>query len=804
MSANRHVFAALLDQPGRAGPDGREGGGAFADRAGFSRWLRAVIVFHALLALLLPIILLSSARASTEMEPVVLPSDGQAGLWVATPDPDFIFLAPTVGTDVAIEVNGLIVRTRVTMTFENPGDYWTEAVYVYPLPEDAAVDRLRMTVGERVVDGRIDTRDEARAAYEAALTGGRQASLIEQQRANIFTTSVANIGPGESITVAIEYQETVDFDAGEFRLRFPMVVGPRYIPDGGIQGGDELALLRLTQGDLQPISQTPDDWWLITPPVADPEGGPINPITLTVQLDAGMPLAFVDSPFHDVDIRESAELVTVSLAGDQEHYADRDFELVWAPTLGNEPRIAAFHEAVDGDHYVHVMVMPSDAAATDTVELPREVVYVVDTSGSMDGDSIIQARAALQLALESLSPGDRFNVIEFDDDARALFRGAVEASERNIGMAIGYVQGLRADGGTEIMRAMQLALDGTAPDGYVRQVVFITDGSVGNEQQIFEYIHRNLGNTRLFTVGIGSAPNSFFMTEAAEAGRGTFTHIGSTNQVQQRMAELFAKLQNPVMTDLTVKPAGGGSFDRAEVEIWPNPIPDLYLGEPVTFTLRVDDADQDIVVGGVRAGRPWQQVVSLVGAEDSAGVGAVWAYAKIDALMDTLAYGADAEDVEEAVTDVALAHQVVSRYTSLIAETDEVVVPEGARVASFELETNLPRGWVYESVFGLEGERDQAAPSYDSAQRAAPSPSGGAYAQTAPSPAYEEAEPMDGAIDVDDGRVLSDAQTGLGDTLNIRTAVIMMLVGLGLALLAMVVSWRHRGRERALAQRRLL
>ena len=184
MSANRHVFAALLDQPVARG--GR--GGVLAGRAGFSRWLRAIIVFHALLALLLPVILLSSARASTNMTPVTLPSDGSAGLWVATPDPDFVFLAPTVATDVEIEVHGLIVRTLVTMTFENPGDYWTEAVYVYPLPEDAAVDRLRMTVGDRVVDGRIDTRDEAREAYEAALAGGRQASLVEQERANIFTT----------------------------------------------------------------------------------------------------------------------------------------------------------------------------------------------------------------------------------------------------------------------------------------------------------------------------------------------------------------------------------------------------------------------------------------------------------------------------------------------------------------------------------------------------------------------------------------------------------------------------------------
>lgn len=791
MSANRHVYAALLDQPIGAG--GRRRG-----RQRFPLSLRLVVVLNAMLAILLPLVLMSAARASTQMEPVTLATDGEAGLWVATPDPDFVFRAPTVDTHVDIEVHGLIVRTTVTQTFENPGDYWTEAVYVYPLPEDAAVDRLRMTVGERVVAGRIDTRAAAREAYEAALDEGRQASLVEQERPNIFTTSVANIGPGESVIVEITYQETALYDSGQFSLRFPMVVGPRYIPEGMVTGGEQVvALLCLSVGELQPISETPEEWWRVLTPVRDPADGPINPITLTVQLDAGVPLASVDAPFHDVDMRESAGLVTVSLAGDVEHYADRDFELTWTPVLGQEPTAALFHEVVDGDHYVHVMVMPTAADAATTVDLPREVIYVIDTSGSMDGESIQQARTALRLALETLDPADRFNVIEFNDAAHALFQGAVEASERNLGMALGYVQGLQAGGGTEIMAAMQVALDGTAPEGFVRQVVFITDGSVGNEQQIFEYIHRAIGQSRLFTVGIGSAPNSFFMTESAEIGRGTFTHIGSIDQVQQRMGELFAKLENPVMTDLTVKPAGGGMFDPAEVEIWPNPIPDLYQGEPVTFSLRVDDPDRQIVVGGVRAGQPWRQVLSLSQAEDSAGVGAIWAYARIDALMDTLAFGADPAQVEAAVTEVALAHQVVSAYTSLIAETPEVVVPEGARVASFQIETNLPRGWVFESVFGgIAGERSQEASVDESQQAFAQRSTGGASAASGAAPTMVAPSPPMESAEADDSLYLSEAPTGLDAFLTIRTAIVLIALGGMLALLAVVVARRGRAPAR--------
>lgn len=806
MSANRHVYAALLDQP--AVHTRHRGQIGLADAGSFSRYLRMLVLLNAALVIILTLVLISPARASTQMEPVTLDSDGQAGLWMATPDPDFVYQAPTVETNVDIEIHGLIVRTHVTQTFQNPGSYWTEAIYVYPLPEDAAVDRLRMTVGERVVAGRIDTREAARQAYQEALQGGRQASLVEQQRPNIFTTSVANIGPGESVTIEIAYQETAEYDSGAFDLRFPMVVAPRYIPDSGL---DVTSLLCVSLGELEPISQTPEDWWLITPPVRDPQDGPINPITLTVHLDAGVPLASVNSPSHDVDIRHSADLVTVSLSGEQQHYADSDFELVWTPVLGQEPTAAMFHEEVDGDHFVHVMVMPTAAEADLDFNQPREVIYVIDTSGSMDGDSIVQARNALQLALESLDPTDRFNVIEFNSDTHALYPGAVEASERNLNQAIGFVRGLNADGGTEILGAMQVALADQAPEGFVRQVVFITDGSIGNEQQIFEFIHRNLAQSRLFTVGIGSAPNSFFMTEAAELGRGTFTFIGSTNQVQERMAELFGKLENPVMTDLTVKPAGGGLFDPVDVEVWPNPIPDLYQGEPVTFTMRVDDPDQNIVVGGLRAGQPWRQVLSLTDAEDSEGVGAVWAYAKIDALMDTLAFGADSEDVRDAVLRVALAHQVVSSYTSLIAEAHEVVVPEGARVASFQIATNLPRGWVFDSVFGgIAGERTQeeSDPSPAMQNNRAVSPttgfSGGNVApapSSAPDPAYDMA--MAQEMEIDDGtRLLADAQTGLNDIITTRTALILLAFGATLGLLAVFLVRRPRKAQRAWARPR--
>ncbi len=789
MSANRHVYAVLLEDVPQSAP--RAGGVGWSPTLLY-RGLFALIVA---MAMLMPVVV-STARAS-EVIRVGLPAEVETGLWLTTPEPGMLAMAPNVDTDVEIDVNGMIVRATVTQTYTNPGDYWAEGIYVFPLPETAAVDRLQMYIGERVVEGEIQSAEDARAAYETALAEGRNASLLEQQRPNIFTTNVANIGPGETIRIQFVYQDTVHFDAGEFRLRFPMVVGPRYIPDQGV--------IHMVSGGEPPlVGSTPDDWWAITPPVRNPEDGPINPISLTVNLDAGFNLAAIESPFHDVDIVESAGLVSVALGHDEDTvYADRDFELVWSPAVGEVPHAAMFRETIGGDHFVHVMVMPPDDMGADIIDLPREVIYIVDTSGSMDGASIEQARRAVALALEQLEGNDRFNVIEFNDTARALFRTAVDATDRTIGEAVGFVRGLRADGGTEMLSALQLALSDRGADGYVRQIVFITDGSVGNELEIFRYIEQNLGQSRLYTVGIGSAPNSFFMSEAAEVGRGTFTYIGSPDQVESRMGELFAKLENPVMRDLQVTYADGTPLDVEDAELWPRNIPDLYLGEPVRFTLQVDDPEAVLTVMGERAGETWSQTIHMGDAEKAEGIAAVWAYAKIDSLMDELVFGADEEDIRAQVIDIALAYEVVTQYTSLVAEDDEFVRPTGEDVLSYGLETNLPEGWVYDSVFGEEGEDDVTLGNPSRALGGAANAMPAQQAQSnAPAPAepvmaydaMSEAEMVDEEAVMEDPAPLVDAPTGLGDQAAFGPAILALVFGGGLLLVVVVIASRRRTR----------
>jgi Ca-activated chloride channel family protein len=595
--------------------------------------------------------------------------------------------APTLKTDVNIVVTGIVARASVRQEFTNPSTAWAEGIYVFPLPEDAAVDHLRMKVGDRLIEGVIQERAAAKAQYEQAKHKGRRASLVEQERPNIFTTSVANIAPGAAITIEIEYQQTVRYDSGQFRLRFPMVVGPRYIPGApvpGLSGGT---------GWSSDTVQVPDAS-RITPPVEHPSRGPLNPVSLAVELDPGTPLARLTASYHAVhttplaDGRYRIELAQGTVP------ADRDFELVWQPSLEATPIATLFTERKGAETFALLMVTPPAPGALDGLRLPREVIFVLDNSGSMAGASIDQAKAALKLALERLKPGDTFNVIRFNHTTDAVFAAAQAATQPNLATANRYVGRIHADGGTEMLPALQQALDGREHPGRLRQVIFLTDGAVGNEQQLFAAIHERLGDSRLFTIGIGSAPNSHFMREAARLGRGTFTYIGSINEVKEKMVTLFAKLEAPALTDVEIEPVAGA-------EIVPERIPDVYLGEPITVALRAPALPSRVVLRGRLGVDVWERVLTLHPTGEGAGLSSYWASGKIAALLDRRRTGTSEDEIRHSVLELALTYHLVSPYTSLVAVDVFPVRPGDQSLESHALKTNLPDGWDYTAVFGL-------------------------------------------------------------------------------------------------------
>ena len=631
--------------------------------------------------------------AETPQAAVLRPGDARSGSLLLKTEDGYAD-ALRLGIDVDITVSGPTIRARVTQIFRNPTQNWVEATYVYPLPSGGAVDTLKMVVGDRVVVGDIKERQQARTIYEQAKQNGQKAALTEQERPNIFTNSVANIGPNETVLVQIEYQEPVQQSGNEFSLRVPMVVGPRYNPLPVVQSVD----LRADGGGWGATATDPvPDRDRISPTVLDPAlNAPINPTNITVRLQAGFPLGEVKSHHHAVKIDSPDSTTRIIKLAEGVVPADRDFELTWKPAAEKAPSVGLFREHVGNADYLLAFVTPPSVEQAAQKPLPREVVFVIDNSGSMGGTSIIQAKASLLYALGRLQPTDRFNVIRFDDTMDVLFPASVPADAAHIGNATSFVSALQARGGTEMVPAMRAALSDVSGDAnFIRQVVFLTDGEIGNEQQLFETISALRGRSRIFMVGIGSAPNTYLMTRAAELGRGTFTHIGSVEQVDERMRGLFAKLENPAVTNLTAK------FSDAAADITPAAIPDVYRDEPLVLAAKLDKLQGSVEIKGRVGDRPWVVTLPLANAAEGKGLSKLWARRKIaDAEVARTTRQEAPENADKTILALALEHQLVTRLTSLVAVDKTPSRPEGEALKLSELPLNLPAGWDFAKVFG--------------------------------------------------------------------------------------------------------
>ncbi|WP_316162343.1 marine proteobacterial sortase target protein [Bradyrhizobium sp. SZCCHNRI20481] len=630
------------------------------------------------------------------LAPLTRPGDARSGALLFKSDLGYTE-APRLGIDVDIVVSGPTARARVTQLFKNTSSQWMEAVYVYPLPPDSAVDTLKMIVGDRVVVGDIKPREQAKVIYEQAKRDGKTAALTEQERPNIFTNSLANIGPGETVLVQIEYQQPVAQAAGEFSLRVPLVVAPRYNPAPIVQSVD----LRPGGNGWGAAANDPvPDRNRISPEVLDPaKNDPVNPTRIAVRLQAGFALGEVKSHHHQVTIDSPDAKTRVVTLAEGVVPADRDFELTWKPAAAAMPSVGLFHEQVGDADYLLAFVTPPAVAAPAQRPQPRDVIFVIDNSGSMGGTSIRQAKASLLYALGRLQPGDRFNVIRFDDTMTVLFPSSVPADAEHVGSATSFVSSLDARGGTEMVPAMRAALtDDGSDSARVRQVVFLTDGAIGNEQQLFETITAMRGRSRIFMVGIGSAPNTYLMTRAAELGRGAFTHIGSVEQVEERMRGLFAKLENPAVTALTA------TFSEASADLTPAVLPDVYRDEPLVLAAKIDRLAGSLQLKGRIGDQPWTITLPLSGAAEGKGLSKLWARRKIgDAEVAQTMRQMTSEEADGAILKLALEHQLVTRLTSLVAVDKTPRRTDGEPMRLAELPINLPAGWDYEKVFGERG-----------------------------------------------------------------------------------------------------
>lgn len=587
-------------------------------------------------------------------------------------------------THIDAQVNGPVASITLTQDFFNSHDDFAEASYLFPMPEQAAVYAMQIMIDERVIIGSIHEKAEAEQIYQQAVASGQQAAITQQLGANVFRTKVAHIKSGQSIQVVLQYRQILEPENGRFSLRMPTTLTPRYL---GLQVPNEGAV-----GDsISPDWET-DEWSANSVSMDDIPMENGNFFSLNLDLNAGLQLAEVVSPSHDISIAQNGNDYQVDLVS-QYALMDKDVVIEWEVLAADQTQLVALRERLDssGEEFALLMLIPPKSSAVTTSSgLPREVIFVLDRSGSMGGGLMRQASASVAYAVQQLNPQDRFNIVDFSDAAVLWSPQTRFGNEDNIRDAVSYVQGLQAGGGTNIADALHNALTLPQNPGWLRQVVFITDGAVADELGVLRMITNDMGDARLFTVGIGYAPNSFFMRKAAELGRGTQHMISDQNEVEPQMQALLAQLKHPVLRDIQMDMPS-----NIHPEYYPGKLPDLYFGEPLVIATRFEHWPDWVQFSGFD-GQPWSQSMHLQSIpSDSDGIASLWANAKITNLMDSQYQGADELQVKPQVIDLALRHQLLTQYTSFVAVEQRPVNPNPDTMELDAVANLLPPGMAY-------------------------------------------------------------------------------------------------------------
>jgi Ca-activated chloride channel homolog len=609
---------------------------------------------------------------------------------------------PLRHTEVRGAISGFLARVTVTQAFENTATQKVEAIYTFPLPDNAAVDDMTIQIGNRTVRGVIRKREEARAIYEQAKRTGHVAALLDQERPNIFTQSVANILPGEPVTVTISYLQTLEYEAGAYQFVFPMVVGPRYIPGQPI--GKQA-------GGWAPDTNKVPDASKITPQVTPRATRAGHDISIELALDAGVPLVQLSSSSHKIEVdRTGASSANVRLRNLSE-IPNKDFILKY-DVAGEQISDAILSQAdlqtvskakgVAGGYFTLILQPPAQLPESDIT--PKELVFVLDTSGSMMGLPIEKAKDLINHALDELYPGDTFNLITFSGDTRILFPEPVYPTAENIRKAREALNAQHGYGGTEMMKAIRAALVPSGSQGHLRVVCFLTDGYVGNDLEIIGEVQRH-PNAPVFAYGIGTAVNRFLIESMAKAGRGDSEVVTVNGHVDAAAHRLYQRLRSPVLTDISIDWHGLPVSD-----VYPRNIPDLFTGKPLVLSGRYTTATSGtITIHGKRAGDDFTREIPVhfnSTTSDGGIVSAFWARRKIDDLMSQdwagLQTGNVQPEVQKDITQLGLTYKLMTQFTSFVAVEDRVVTTNG-KPQTVEVPVEMPEGVSYEGVFVVGG-----------------------------------------------------------------------------------------------------
>jgi Ca-activated chloride channel homolog len=603
-------------------------------------------------------------------------------------------VCPLKHTDVKAQISGFLSRVTVTQEFENPFKEQIEAVYTFPLPQNAAVDDMTMVVGDRTVRGKILRREEAQAVYEAAKNNGQTASLLNQERPNIFTQSVANILPDEPIKITISYVETLSYENGSYEFVFPMVVGPRYIPGNptGAKGNG-----------FAPDTDRVPDGSVITPRPA-PEGMRAgHDVSLEVTLDAGVPIDALASKTHDVSIERSGDHQAHVTLKDLATIPNKDFILRYDVAGAKISDAVLTHSTPAGGFFTMILQPPERVTVEDVT--PKELIFVLDTSGSMSGFPIEKAKETMKLALDNLYPADTFNLITFAGDEHILFPGPVSATKENLAKAQAFLETRQGGGGTEMMKAIRASMDPSDKQDHVRIVCFMTDGYVGNEMEIISEVQKH-PNARVFSFGIGSSVNRYLLDNMAKYGRGEVEYVSLNDDGSAPARRFHERVRNPLLTDISIDWNG-----MAVSDVYPKTIPDLFGAKPVIVNGRYTGNGRGIIrLKGKMSGRDFVRdiAVDFSSPQSHDVLATLWARMRVDDLMSQdfsgAQQGAMKDDVKQNITQLGLDYRLMTQFTSFVA-VEEMVVTDGGQPRRIDVPVEVPEGVNRQMAYGDETEQ---------------------------------------------------------------------------------------------------
>ena len=604
---------------------------------------------------------------------------------------------PLLRTDVDVDIQGDLAQVKVVQTFSNPLREAVHARYLFPLNKDAAVHHMSMQVGNELIRAQIERVEVAERKFDAAKKEGRAAALLKQHRPNMFTQEVANLMPGLPIRVEIQYAQTVPKVDAEYELVVPLVVGPRFQPQGS---GEPPPV----SDDVVPVAAegAPFGQWELEllpsyPPVIPDEIG-ADRVGLHIVVNAGVPIQAIESPTHAVSVDDSSPYRNEVVLTEGRTIDNRDFVLRYA--LGAaEPQAGVLAHMDERGGFFSVLIEPP-AAPAQTQILPREMVFVLDCSGSMSGTPMAASKAFMRAALEGLRPTDSFRIIRFSDSATEFSATPLPASASNVRRGIAYTDSLAGMGGTMMSSGIRQALAVPTPRDAVRIVVFLTDGYIGNEFEILRLIENRLDDARLYAFGVGTGVNRYLLSEMARVGHGFARYMDPTEDIGEVAETLAMRLDAPVLTDIEIDWG-----DMPVEDVTPALVPDLFAGESVRVQGRYREPGRYHI--GVRGRAPGHQAnlrleVALPDEASTSGgeaIAAIWARSAVRDAMHALitpaprrSDGASDDNLKARVTQLGLDYNLVTRWTAFVATSEQVYNTSSADTKTHDVPLPMVKG----------------------------------------------------------------------------------------------------------------